>query len=428
MLKALSEPFERLTTRGRAVLAAGVTAALCAIALGQRDVLRVGVLLAVIPVLAVVVLGQARYRLACTREVTPGRIEVGQSARVVLEVANVSNSRCGLVLAEEQVPYTLGSRPRFVLPGLEPRERRAISYPVRSDVRGKFSIGPLTLTLTDPFGMAQHRRSFTMRDELVVTPQVVALPSVTLSGDWSGSGDTRPRAVAASGEDDATTREYRQGDDLRRVHWRSTARRGELMVRREEQPWQSRATLILDRRRSAHLGDGAASTFEWAVSAVASTAVHLAERGYAVRLADGQRTDAAVWESGFGQTSDSSAAPVLDSLASVGFGGEVELAKAVSAAATGSSGGLIIAVLGTLEGADVSVLARLHQPGTTCVALVADTSALEPSRARAGAHEAALDLLRATGWDVVRAETDETLDRTWSRIGSGRALVTGGRR
>lgn len=421
----LTAPFGQLTTRGRAVLSAGVTAALCALALGQRDLLRVGVLLAVVPLLTVVVLGRARYRLACTRTVSPARVEAGQPARVVLEVANVSGARCGLVLAEEHVPYVLGTRPRFVLPGLEPGERRAISYPVRSDVRGRFTVGPLSLTLTDPFGMGEHRRSFSARDELVVTPPVVALPAVSLSGDWTGSGDSRPRAVAASGEDDSTTREYRQGDDLRRVHWRSTARRGELMVRREEQPWQSRATLLLDRRRAAHLGDGPASSFEWSVSALASVAVHLSGRGYAVRLADGEHADIGTWASG--PAGDSTASTVLDALASVDAGGEVELERAVSAAVSGSTGGLVVAALGRLAAADVAALARLHQPGTSCVALVADASA-ETSPARTGAHDSALDLLRATGWDVVRAEPDEALARTWGRVGSGRSLLTGGRR
>jgi len=417
--RALRAPFGRLTTRGRAVLAAGITAALCALALGQRDLLRVGVLLAVVPLLTVVVLGRARYRLACTRTLRPARVEAGQPAKVVLEVANVSGARCGLVLAEEHLPYVLGSRPRFVLPGLEPGERRAISYPVRSDVRGRFTIGPLTLTLTDPFGMGEHRRAFSVRDELVVTPPVSVLPPVSLSGDWTGSGDTRPRAVASSGQDDSTTREYRQGDDLRRVHWRSTARRGELMVRREEQPWQSRATLLLDRRRTAHVGQGAGSTFEWSVAALASVAVHLTGRGYAVRLADGERPDT-------GPT-DTTASAVLDALASVDVAGEVELDRAVSSAASGSSGGLVIAVLAHLDATDVALLARLNQAGTSCVALVADGSAgLGP--VRAGAHRAALDLLRATGWDVVVAEPGETLASTWGRIGSGRALLTGGAR
>ncbi len=419
--RALTAPVQRLTTRGRAVLSAGVTAAVCSLLLGQRDLLRVGVLLAVVPLLTVAVLARARYRLACTRTVTPQRVEAGQSARVVLEIANVSGTRCGLVLAEEQVPYVLGSRPRFVLPGLEPGERRAIAYPVRSELRGRFPIGPLTLTLTDPFGMGEHRRSFSVRDELVVTPPVVALPPVALSGDWTGTGDTRPRAVAASGEDDATTREYRQGDDLRRVHWRSTARRGELMVRREEQPWQSRATLLLDRRRKAHSGEGAGSSFEWAVSAVGSVAAHLAGRGYAVRFVDG--SDAGAGLSLFDPVPDTSAAAVLDALASVEAGGELELERAVRASSSG--GGLVVAVLGALRASDVAHLAPLHRAGTSCLALLAAPPAGAAARAD---HDAALELLRAAGWDVVPAEEGEALSTTWSRVGSGRALATGGAR
>ena len=60
---------------------------------------------------------------------------------------------------------------------------------------------------------------------------------------------------------------YRDGDELRRVHWRSTARHGELMVRREEQRWRNRAVLLLDTRARAHSGTGAGSSFEFAVSA-----------------------------------------------------------------------------------------------------------------------------------------------------------------
>ena len=71
-------------------------------------------------------------------------------------------------------------------------------------------------------------------------------------------------------------RAYRDGDELRRVHWRSTARYGELMVRREEQRWRNRAVLFLDTRLGGHGGRGPASSFEYAVSAAASIGVHLA--------------------------------------------------------------------------------------------------------------------------------------------------------
>ena len=435
LVQRLTTPLQRLTARGRGVLAAGLAATGCALLLGQRDLLRIGILLALVPLLTVVVLGRSRYRLACSRTVTPLRVAVSETAKVVLEVSNASTSRCGLVLAEEHVPFGLGARPRFVLPGLEPGERRAISYPVRSDVRGRYDIGPLSLTLTDPFGMAEHRRSFTARDLLVVTPPVVQLPPVPLTGDWTGSGDTRPRGLSGGGEDDVTTREYRQGDDLRRVHWRSTARRGELMVRREEQPWQSRATLVLDRRRSAFHGLGAASSFEWAVSAVASVASHLVERGYAVRLVDGTgdiEHSATPWAHDARDRGDVAASAVLDALATVEPAGSLELQRAVRAASHAATGGLVVAVLGQLDAADATLLAPLNQPGTSCVALLAPPPDVRsrPSGpgAAAGVDEGAHARLRAAGWDVVPCARGESLDTTWARVGAGRTLTVGGRR
>ena len=112
-------------------------------------------------------------------------------------------------------------------------------------------------------------------------------------------------------------REYRRGDDLRRVHWRSSAHAGELMVRREEQPWQSRATLFLDNRKIAHAGSGAASSLEHAVVVAASIGVHLVQRGFNVRLvtAAGEETAPQWHEHGAHGSADT--APLLESLAVV---------------------------------------------------------------------------------------------------------------
>ncbi len=185
----------------------------------------------------------------------------------------------GLLLVEDTLQYALGTRPRFVLDRVEAKGIREIDYKVRSDLRGRYSIGPLSVRITDPFGLVELARTFTATDSLVVTPQVIPLPYVRLSGEWAGGGDSRTRSVAAAGDDDVAPRDYRQGDDLRRVHWRSTARYGELMVRREEQQWQSRGALLLDTRRPAHRGEGPRSSFEVAVSAAASIGVHLAHEG-----------------------------------------------------------------------------------------------------------------------------------------------------
>ncbi|TAL24279.1 MAG: DUF58 domain-containing protein, partial [Frankiales bacterium] len=259
-----------MTTRGRCLLAAGLALALSAVVLGQRDLLRAAVFLVALPLAAVWLVSRTRYRLSCTRALDPPRIEAGRPAAVRLRLDNVSRLPSGVLLMEDALPYSLGGRPRFVLDKIEPRGVREVTYSVSSDVRGRFPVGPLSVRLTDPFGLCELTRSFASADELVVTPVVSALPAVRLGGDWASGGESMARSVSSSGTDDAATREYRHGDDLRKVHWRSTARVGELMVRREEQPFQSRATLLLDSRAAAHRGDGPGSSFEWAVSAVAS--------------------------------------------------------------------------------------------------------------------------------------------------------------
>ena len=136
-------------------------------------------------------------------------------------------------------------------------------------------LGPLSVRLTDPFGFCRLDRAFTSRHQMIVTPTVEQLPAIALKADWSGSGDSRSRSVAAAGEDDVAVREYRHGDELRRVHWRATAKSGSLMVRREEQPWETRCTMLLDTRLTAHTEGGPDASFERAVSAAASASVHL---------------------------------------------------------------------------------------------------------------------------------------------------------
>jgi uncharacterized protein (DUF58 family) len=75
-------------------------------------------------------------------------------------------------------------------------------------------------------------------------------------------------------------REYEVGDDLRRVHWRSTARTGELMLRQDEMPWESRSTILLDTRPSTHSGE----SFERAVEIAASLATALCRGRRQVRF------------------------------------------------------------------------------------------------------------------------------------------------
>ena len=415
----MRDAFQGLTTRGRSFVAAGVAVLVAAAATAAEDLLRIAVLLISLPLISALVVARTRYRLSSGRRLWSPRTAAGQESAVTLRLDNISRLPTGLLLVEDRVPYVLGSRPRFVLDRVEPRGRREVTYTVRSDVRGRYQLGPLSIRLTDPFGMCELTRAFSSRDTLVVTPPVQELPLVPLAGEWTGSGESRSRSLASAGEDDAGTREYRQGDDLRRVHWRSTARLGQLMVRREEQPWQARCTVLLDTRSTAHGGEGPGSSFEWAVSAAASVAVHLVRHGYFVRLV----TDTGAAFGGGDQTLDGRGGDVegalLDALAVVDTSSNTSLRDASASLRRGGGDGLLVAVLGTIDPEETRLLSRLRHGSTTAVGVLLDTATWGSSAVRRRAAAAGTDtegsaaLLRASGWRVMPVHAGESLPDRW---------------
>ncbi|MGA5300717.1 DUF58 domain-containing protein [Nucisporomicrobium flavum] len=413
----MREAMRGMTTRGRSFLAAAAAAAISAVILGERDLLRVAILLAALPLLAAAYVGRSRYKLACTRSLEPGRAPVGSSARVILRLQNMSRLPTGTLLLEDRLPYALGSRPRVVLERLGAHTASSVAYTVRADVRGRYPVGPLVIRLTDPFGLCELTRSFPSVDRLTVIPQVVPLPSVRLAGEYAGTGDSRARSVAVHGEDDAATREYRRGDDLRRVHWRSTARTGELMVRREEQPWESRATVVLDTRQHAHRGEGPTSSFEWAVSATASIAVHLRQAGYKLRLVTGTGIDLDATEAG-------GEGAILDTLADVKLSPTGDISVLVDAVRRRSDGGLVIGLFGALSVAEAEVLSGLRGNGATCIGFAVDSSTwvnmTAPDRQEADRQHAATSLaLVRSGWRSVPVTHGDSLAALWPAAGRG---------
>jgi uncharacterized protein (DUF58 family) len=414
-----------LTTRGRAFLSAGITSVVCALVLGQKDLLRVGLLLVALPMITAWVAHRARYLLSCSRDITPPRVEVGQTAHVTLRLENPGRLPTGLMLLEDQVPYVLGSRPRFVLDQLRPKWHRSMTYSVRSETRGRYPIGPLTVRLSDPFGFVAVNRAFTTRASLVVTPAITPLPVIRLSGDWSGTGESRPRAFASAGTEDVMVREYRLGDDLRRIHWRSTARADELMVRREEQPHQSRATLLLDTRAMAHRGTGPASSFEYAVAAAASVGAHLAGHQFTVRLiSDGADSADVSWHDR-GISGPAEVQLLLDTLAIISTHSASEFAGRNQQ----HSSGLVIAVLGAVTPTDVAALSRLRAGATRALAIVLDVAAWSRNdsspRPTGSAVDGQADVLRREGWSVVVAGPSDRLPALWHALGTS---LAGGRR
>jgi uncharacterized protein (DUF58 family) len=353
-----------MTTRGTSFLAAGAASAVAGYLLGERGLFCVGIALLALPLLASSAIRRAQYRLGTSRAISPPRVPAGQTATVTLRLENASRIPTGLLLAEDSVPYALGTRPRYVLDKIERNGSRELTYSLRSDLRGKFDIGPLQLRAADSFGLVEMTRSLSGRTSFVVTPRVVPLARTVISRSWAGEGDGRARMSSTAGEDDVIPRAYRDGDELRRVHWRSTARYGELMVRREEQRWRNKATVFLDSRSLAHLGSGAASSFETAVSAAASLGVHVAQQGLTGQFV----TDGDVIRSGpFFEDR------LLDSLAVLKPSRGRTLTHAFSELRD-LGGGVIIAVMGRLSVTEAQQLAACRPEGSQGIALLLDVS------------------------------------------------------
>jgi uncharacterized protein (DUF58 family) len=360
--------FSSLTTRGRSFVAAGCAAVICGLAISEADLVRIGALLVLLPLVAALAARRSRYRLSCNRRIDPVRTPAGQSASVTVRLENVARLRTGVLLAEDSAPYALGTRPRFVLDEIEPSGHREFSYQLRSETRGKFTIGPLRVRVADTFGLVEINRSFSSTSTLVVTPKIVELPRAAAPTSWLGEGDGGMRTISATGDDDVVPRAYQDGDGLRRVHWRSTARYGELMVRREEHQWRNSASVFLDTRRSAHSGTGPTATFEFAVSAAASIGAHLTEEGFRARL---------LTEAGEIAPRGTFSDTLLDMLAVITPGSASNIRKGTGELA--GAGGQLIAIVGRLSVDDATQLAGARRGNAPGMALVLAVSAWSSS-------------------------------------------------
>jgi uncharacterized protein (DUF58 family) len=397
------------TTRGRAFVAAGAAAGVLGLGLGQRTLLSIGGVLIILPVLSVLAASRTKYRISWARTISPARVPAGHTSSVSIQLDNSSRLPTGLLLAEDTVPYSIGSRPRFILDRIEPGGSRRLSYPIQPDHRGKYAIGPLHVRVADAFGLAKVGSMAAPPSTLVVTPAVTALPHTSLAGSWLGEGDARASTAAAAGEDDVVPRAYRDGDELRRVHWRSTARYGELMVRREEQRWRNRAVLFLDTRLGGHGGRGPASSFEYAVSAAASIGVHLAREEMDTEfVTDGGKVTAP------GSFED----VLLDTLAVIRSSRNSSLGPGLARLPADTSG-LFIVIAGHLTGGQARELAtarRASGPAMALLLAVSTWTAERPGAAAGGETDEASRVLTAAGWRVATVTADTPLNVAWDML------------
>ncbi|WP_114558640.1 DUF58 domain-containing protein [Desertihabitans aurantiacus] len=415
----MRNPWRLLTFRGRVFVVAGVAVGALAALIGQRDVVWIGLLLVLLPFTAAFLVARTRLRLSCERAVVPSQMAIGESAvgRLVLE--KTGPIPYGILRFEDYVPRHLGVRPRFTVQTLASHWRREFTYPLQGSVRGRYSTGPLMVRSSDPLGLAQLDRSFHATSEVMVTPRIFPLEEMRNAGGGGATGESRPQRLGVVGQDDVLVREYRHGDDVRRVHWRSTARRGELMVRREEQAFDPSVTVMLDSRASAHGGHGKDSSFEWAVSAAASVAMHFLTDGFELNLLETRGPLTMVGDLSSNQVTTRH--NVVHKLTDITTTSEATLRPMIDAALVHQGSQLVVAVLGRLTRGEVEQLERTRHNRAAGLALVvdADSFAIRSERADAEVreeHARAVALLREHRWRVVTADRTRTVTDTWGDL------------
>ncbi|MEV4846842.1 DUF58 domain-containing protein [Micromonospora matsumotoense] len=217
------------------------------------------------------VLGAARRpRLVVDRVADPDRVAVGEPARMTLTVRNAGRLRVTSLLAEDRC----AGRPVPVpLLRLRPGRDTTLGYDVPTRRRGVLPVGPLRVTRRDPLGLCAATRAYGPATVIRVHPRVHPLTAVPTGAGRSLDG--RVDGVPHGSITFDSLREYVVGDELRRVHWRTSARVGELMVRENVDTSLPRIVVLLDNRSTAHPDrvDGVAASFEAACEAAASLVV-----------------------------------------------------------------------------------------------------------------------------------------------------------
>ncbi len=374
-----------LTSAGRSFLVIGVLALIAGIIFGYETLVALGVAL-----LIAVVIGRIwivrRPRVAATRVVIPERVRAGRTARTELTVTNKGRRRTSGGIALEQFGET---QLPVELPSLEPNESATITTDLPTNARGVFKVGPLDVTRSDPFGLVRSGEPEEGVANLWVHPivhPVEPFPS-GVARDLEGpeSGEALEGGVTFH-----TLRDYVRGDDLRQIHWRSSARINKLMVRHNVDTHQPRSLVILDNRAASYDGD----SFEDAVRAAASIIVASMTRNFEFRLitTDGTELDQRM-----------PSAKIMDRLAEIGLTFQGSVSESLELA-QGDLGGVSMALLtGSASNEDLEHVNMFRDRFEVLTVAQFSQSGREPSR-------------RVRDASVITARTSEDFARAWNQV------------
>ncbi|MEX2561972.1 MAG: DUF58 domain-containing protein [Nitriliruptoraceae bacterium] len=395
-----------MTRRGWGMLIAALAIFLAARVFGIRELQMVSVamLVAVLGALAQTWSGISKINV--DRAIAPAVVSFGEQAIVTLTVNNLSGRPTTPLELLDAVPDGFASPDPVRLGVIRAYRSAVVTYELDGTRRGKATIGPLQVRTADPFGIVMRTKSFAMTGTVTVLPPVVPLPAgLVLESATTGSRGGSHR-VERDGREFAGIREYVDGDDLRTVHWASTAHRGKLIVRRSEAPHAPTALVLLDVRADRQAGSGPTASIESVVAAGASVAYHLAVRGRAVAVVDRPMVrppQPAPWDVLIGRLAEVQPA-------------DVDLEATMRQVAQGMTGnGTFIAVVTTPDARELRQLIRSARGFATRAVMVVDPPSHDD---RGGSRQAdsAVAALRVAGIRSTVVRRGDQLDQRWTEI------------
>jgi uncharacterized protein (DUF58 family) len=392
------------TTRGWAALGAGVALIVLWVVFGERLMLGVGLFLVMAIGSGVAYVRSTVPSVGVSRRVTPFQVHDGD--RAIVEVTLSTSRRIPQAIVLDEVSG-LGTA-RFVADRVEPHNPMIARYEVLCRPRGVYTVGPAIVQVRDPLALCEAGGTAGKIDRLVVYPAVEDLDGLPLGRGHDPTVNTsRASFSQTGGEDFFTLREYQQGDDLRRVHWPSSAKRGELMIRQLEMPWQSRALVLLDPRQTAYPD---AEAFEHAVRGVASAFRHLFRNGYTPTLWIGNGSGTVVGSSeGYGIA--------MEELAAVQPARVLDLKTALARLRrTGVAGGVLVLVTGV---PDDPVLGMYRTLGNDFYRTIVMSSGSESDDALVQFARAGATTVSSQSPEHWASAWKQGMERTWSTATAG---------
>ncbi|WP_436795639.1 DUF58 domain-containing protein [Actinospongicola halichondriae] len=312
--------------------------------LGLPELFAIGAAIAMLVVACGLWVSTRAIDVVVARSVRPSRVHVGNPCTVEVQVRNRGRRTSPVLRLHDPVTGTAGAD--LLLAPIPLRKVAKVAYRLPTTNRGLVTVGPMMVEVTDPFGLTTARNRASGPVEITVLPRIDEIPPLarTVGPDPDGGAETG--SLGRVGEDFAALRPYVIGDDLRRVHWPSSARTDDdLLVRQDDIPWQGRICVVLDLRRENHDVD----TIERAVSAVASILRTHLRRGDHVRMVSTTGVD-----TGYG-TGASHLDGILEYLAIADRSGRGTMHGALDLAERGATGALVV-VTGRPSGPDLDAV------------------------------------------------------------------------